>query len=103
MIALILAGGRSRRMGRDKLLIERPDGLRQIDWLAHLLRAAGLEVMLSIRGDALRPEDLPLVIDRNPGGGPLAALEAFHGQCPGQPVLVLGGDLFLMDAPTLAE
>ena len=103
MIALILTGGKSRRMGRDKLLIERPDGVRQIDWLAKLLREAGLEAMLSSRGDSPPPIDLPAVIDRRPEGGPLAALEAFHELHPGRPVLLLGGDLFLMDAVTLAD
>ena len=98
MIALILTGGRSRRMGRDKLLIERPDGMRQIDWLAKLVREAGLKAMLSRRDDSPAPVDLPTVIDRRAEGGPLAALEAFHELHPGQPVLLLGGDLFLMAA-----
>ena len=103
MIALILTGGRSRRMGRDKLLIERPDGMRQIDWLAKLVREAGLKAMLSRRDDSPAPVDLPTVIDRRAEGGPLAALEAFHELHPGQPVLLLGGDLFLMDALALSD
>ena len=37
MIALILTGGKSRRMGRDKLLIERPNGVHRIDCLGKLL------------------------------------------------------------------
>ena len=103
MIALILTGGKSRRMGRDKLLIERPDGMRQIDWLAKLVREAGLKAMLSRRDDSPAPVDLPTVIDRRAEGGPLAALEAFHELHPGQPVLLLGGDLFLMDALALSD
>jgi molybdopterin-guanine dinucleotide biosynthesis protein A len=101
MIALILTGGKSRRMGRDKLRIVRPDGMLQIEWLVKLLREAGLEVLLSSPGDSAPPIDLPVVTDLRPDGGPLAALEAFHSLHHGKPLLLLGGDLFLMDAVTV--
>ena len=57
--------------------------------------------MLSSRGDLPPPLALPVVTDLRPDGGPLAALEAFHSLRPGTPVLLLGGDLFLMDAVTV--
>ena len=101
MILLILSGGQSRRMGCDKLLLTRPDGLRQIDWLAGLAKATGCEVMLSRRDATPPPVDLPVIADLHPGGGPLAALAAAHASRPDQPVLMLGGDLFLLDAATL--
>ena len=101
MIILILSGGKSRRMGCDKLLLARPDGIRQIDWLAGLAKATGCEVLLSRRDDAAPPVDLPVIADLHPGGGPLAALAAAHAARPDQPVLMLGGDLFLLDAATL--
>lgn len=101
MILLILSGGKSRRMGCDKLLLTRPDGIRQIDWLAGLTKATGCEVMLSRRDDSSPPVDLPVIADLYPGGGPLAALAAAHAARPDQPVLMLGGDLFLLDATTL--
>lgn len=101
MILLILSGGKSRRMGCDKLLLTRPDGTRQIDWLANLAKATGCEVMLSRRDDSPPPVDLPVIADLHPGGGPLAALAAAHAARPDQPVLMLGGDLFLLDAATL--
>lgn len=101
MIILILSGGKSSRMGRDKLLLTRPDGTRQIDWLAGLAKASGAEVLLSRRDDSAPPIDLPLITDLHPGGGPLAALAAAHAARPDQPVLMLGGDLFLLDAATL--
>lgn len=101
MILLILSGGKSRRMGCDKLLLTRPDGIRQIDWLAGLAKATGCEVMLSRRDDSSPPVDLPVIADLHPGGGPLAALAAAHAARPDQPVLMLGGDLFLLDAATL--
>lgn len=101
MILLILSGGKSRRMGCDKLLLTRPDGSRQIDWLAGLAKATGCEVMLSRRDTTPPPVDLPVIADLHPGGGPLAALAAAHAARPDQPVLMLGGDLFLLDAATL--
>lgn len=101
MILLILSGGKSRRMGCDKLLLARPDGTRQIDWLAGLAKATGCEVILSRRDASPPPVDLPAVVDLLPGGGPLAALAATHAARPDQPVLMLGGDLFLLDAATL--
>lgn len=101
MILLILSGGKSRRMGCDKLLLTRPDGIRQIDWLAGLAKATGGEVILSRRDTSPPPVDLPVIADLHPGGGPLAALAAAHAARPDQPVLMLGGDLFLLDAATL--
>lgn len=102
MITLILAGGKSARMGRDKAHIERPDGSRQLDWLAATVRdAVGGELFLSVRGDDRRFPELPLIVDSDPGGGPLAALASAHAARPGEPVLALGCDLFLLDAATL--
>jgi molybdenum cofactor guanylyltransferase len=103
MIALILTGGKSRRMGRDKLLIERPDGMRQIDWLVKLAREAGLDPVLSQRPGSQPLIDLPAIEDHFPGAGPLAALDAFHRHYPHEPVLLLGGDLFLMDRTTVED
>lgn len=101
MTLLILSGGKSRRMSRDKLLLTRPDGTRQIDWLAGLAKATGCEVLLSRRDASPPPVDLPVIADLHPGGGPLAALATAHSARPDQPVLMLGGDLFLLDAATL--
>ena len=102
MITLILAGGKSGRMGRDKALIERPDGIRQLDWLATIAReAVGGEVFLSVRGDDPKSAGLPVITDTEPGGGPLAALASAHAAHPEEPVLVLGCDLFLLEAATL--
>jgi molybdopterin-guanine dinucleotide biosynthesis protein A len=98
---LIVGGGESRRMGRDKLLLARPDGIRQIDWLASLAKSRGGEVRLSRRDDSPPPVDLPVIADTRPGAGPLGALAAYHARHPGEAALVLGGDLLLLDAETL--
>ena len=101
MNSLILIGGKSRRMGRDKALIERPDGTRQIDWLANLAGLSGGEVFLSTRDGSPPPLELPAVVDADSGGGPLAALAAMGSKRPGESVLVLGCDLFLLDEATV--
>lgn len=103
MIGLILTGGHSRRMGRNKLLIERPDGQRQVDWLVQLVREAGLEPVLSQRRGSRPVIDLPVIEDHFVDAGPLAALDAFHRGYPQEPVFLLGGDLFLMDRMTLED
>jgi molybdopterin-guanine dinucleotide biosynthesis protein A len=103
MTTLILIGGKSQRMGRDKATIERPDGVRQIDWLARLATLTGGEVLLSMRDDVVPPLDLPVVADEVADGGPLAALAAIHARKPDGPVLVLGCDLFLLDEKTVTH
>lgn len=97
MTTLILIGGKSRRMGRDKTLIERPDGTRQIDHLVALVRRIGGEPVLSLPDGTGAPVALPVLHDAEPGAGPLAALAALEKG----PVLVLGCDLFLLDEATL--
>ena len=101
MNALILAGGESKRMGRNKALIERPDGIRQIDHITALVRGVSDAVYLSLKDEGTVPSELPIIPDIRPGEGPLAALESAAAACGG-PLLVLGCDLYLMDSETLA-
>lgn len=101
MNAIILAGGESKRMGRNKALIERPDGTRQIDFITGLALECCDGVFISLRDEGSISIDLPVIPDRHPGDGPIAALESAAASCGG-PLLVLGCDLFLMDRETLA-
>jgi molybdopterin-guanine dinucleotide biosynthesis protein A len=64
---LILAGGKSRRMGRDKAELMR-NGVSFLDHAKTLLGEAGCQQIL-----ISHPEHLA---DRYPGAGPLAGLEA---------------------------
>lgn len=99
MKTLILIGGKSRRMGRDKALIQRPDGTRQIDHLVDLIRRTGGDPTLSLPEGANAPVDLPVLRDSVAEGGPLGALASLEFG----PVLVVGCDLFLIDEPTIRE
>lgn len=102
MNALILAGGGSKRMGRNKSLIERPDGTRQIDYIASLAREFCDAVYVSLKDNESVTTDLPVITDLRPGEGPVAALESAAAIGDG-PLLVLGCDLFLLDRETLAH
>lgn len=102
MNALILAGGGSKRMGRNKSLIERPDGMRQIDYIASLANRFCEGVYVSLKDPGSVETDLPVITDLHPGEGPVAALESAAATCQG-PLLVLGCDLFLLNETTISH
>jgi molybdopterin-guanine dinucleotide biosynthesis protein MobB len=90
---LVLAGGHSRRMGRDKALLEY-DGVPQVERAARLLESCCQTVHISARaGQGREMLGRPLIEDRfvemGPVGGILSALEAD----PEAAWLVLGCDL----------
>ena len=101
MKSLLLAGGLSKRMGRNKALIVRPDGTRQIDYLVDLVRQLVPDVLLSTNEPSIAPDGLPILPDLNPGDGPLGALASFHAAHPDESVLAVSCDLFLLDLGTL--
>lgn len=102
--AVLLAGGQSNRMGRDKaglLFAGEPLWQRQLA----TLRAAGADQLL-ISGPAHGPyadAGLPILADAAPGLGPLAGLAAAlrHARC--EWLLVLAIDLPDMRADFLAH
>jgi molybdopterin-guanine dinucleotide biosynthesis protein A len=100
--AVILAGGQSRRMGRDKawLLVEgKPLIARQIA-LARKIGAA--EVFISGRaGTDYRALECPVLVDRVENAGPLAGTEAALAASSTPLLLVLAVDLANMTAPVL--
>jgi molybdopterin-guanine dinucleotide biosynthesis protein A len=75
LTGIVLAGGQSRRMGRDKAWLDW-EGQPLLARVAHALRRAGCAEVLIVGGDAPRIAALGLhaVPDRWPGEGPLAAL-----------------------------
>src|SRR5689334_2792881 len=94
--AIILAGGQSRRMGRDKALLRlQPEGPRLIE----LVLAAVTPLVSSVVISTNRPDDYrwlnwPLVEDNFKGfAGPLAGLEAGLTASPARLNLVIACDL----------
>lgn len=75
LVGAVLCGGASRRMGRDKALVE-VDGVPLARRVADALVAGGCSRVLAIGGDAAALGALGLepVADRWPGEGPLGGL-----------------------------
>ena len=101
---LILGGGQSKRMGRDKASIIY-HGKPQILHTWELLRSVGVEAFVSCRADQAESEnfkDLPQIHDRfldfGPMGGILSALLLHRDSA----FLVLACDLPFLDAESLS-
>lgn len=96
---VILCGGSSRRMGRDKAYIE-VEGVPLVLVAAGALRAAGATAVCCVGGDAERLGRLGLthVPDDQPGEGPLGALLTAFERHPSGVAMVLTCDLPLVDA-----
>ncbi len=100
LAAFILVGGGSRRMGRDKALLDW-GGRRAVDRLADLARHVGAGAVLTVGGDY----GLPSLGDPTPGAGPAGGVGAAcrwardngHGRC-----LVLAVDAPLLGPADLA-
>jgi len=69
---VILAGGRSRRMGRDKATLP-VDGVTLLEWM---VRRLGPEFAETIVAGAPAPEGAREASDRRADAGPLAGIEA---------------------------
>ncbi len=89
--AIILCGGASRRMGRDKAVLDW-DGVRAVDRVAALARAAGAEVLVTAGADL----GLPWVPDDEAFAGPVGGVLAGARALGTARLLVLA-----VDAPTL--
>ena len=108
MLGAVLTGGSSRRMGRNKALIE-IDGVPMASRVAAALRAAGCIRVVAYGGDPveLAPLGLPVVPDRHPGCGPLGGvlgvLESVEpGDAAVSGVFVVACDLPSLSGPSLA-
>jgi molybdenum cofactor guanylyltransferase len=108
---LVLAGGRSSRMGSDKAVLLHPDGRTLARRCYDLLREVGCEVvMISLRADQEIPEGFEgvrnLQIVRDPAGsslGPLAGIASGMDSQPEADWLVVACDLPRLDLATLSQ
>ena len=100
---LVLAGGQSRRMGRDKALLLR-DGQSQLAHMVSLLDAVVERVFVSARseqsGDAERSR-FELIVDRYDDMGPIAGILSALQEYPEVDWLVAACDLPNIDDSTL--
>ena len=111
---LVLAGGRSRRMGRDKAALAYQDGVPHVRRTADLLAAVCERVFVSVRADQVDGNEtekntalasLPPTVGRIPDafdvGGPInGILSALQSQ-PGAAFLVVACDLPFLSAEAL--
>jgi molybdopterin-guanine dinucleotide biosynthesis protein A len=101
---LVLAGGRSSRMRRDKAAIEFRSGETQIDAAMKLLEGRVAKAFVSVRVDQ---RDDPArsryahIVDRGDIEGPIAGISAAFSIYPDMAWLVLACDLPFLDAQTL--
>ncbi|HZX80427.1 MAG TPA: molybdenum cofactor guanylyltransferase [Lysobacter sp.] len=91
---IVLAGGRSSRMGRDKALLE-IDGRTLLDRAIALLRDAGAAEVL-VSGD--RPGGIP---DMIPGLGPVGGIASVLSRVDDGPFMVMPVDMPALDVDTL--
>lgn len=100
--AVILAGGKSSRMGRDKAWLE-VGGQRLLDRQIELARAAGaVEVFISGRTDTdYAGFDAMVLHDQFADAGPLAGIERALATATSSLVLVLAVDLVAMSVELL--
>jgi molybdopterin-guanine dinucleotide biosynthesis protein A len=113
LYGLVLAGGYSRRMGRDKGLLP-IGGLPAREHTAQLLATYCDRVFLSLRPDQMEllPTSAdaanavaawPVIPDQFPGEGPLGALHSAFVACPGVDWFILPCDLPNMTSDLLTE
>ena len=101
---LVLAGGRSSRMKRDKAAIEFRAGETQLDAAMKLLEGRVARAYVSVRRDQ---QDDPArarfarIVDRGDIEGPIAGISAAFASYPDAAWLVLACDLPFLDAHTL--
>lgn len=101
---LVLAGGKSTRMGMDKSTISY-HGIPQRDYLYRLLEGLCDKTYISIRLDqkAGLPENMNYILDKDVYRGPYNGLLSAHMEYPEVAWLVLACDLPLMDTPALSQ
>ncbi len=101
---LVLAGGRSRRMGRDKALLRHDDGSTQLARAVRLLERHVERVYISTRADqADEPErqQFEQITDRYSDIGPVAGILSALETDPEAHWLVLACDLPNVDDATV--
>ena len=93
-VVLILAGGRSQRMGQDKSALQRPDGMTQLDYLIRLAKALNADRILVNHAHPAVTEPVSVIRDRFTDKGPLAGIHAATTELQnGDRLLVLPCDM----------
>lgn len=103
LFGLVLAGGKSQRMGEDKGLINY-HGKDQREYMADLLNNCCEQTFISCRPEQVAEiEHYPTLPDSISGLGPFGAILSAFRAFPNHAWLVVACDLPLLDASTLAQ
>jgi molybdopterin-guanine dinucleotide biosynthesis protein A len=103
LYGLVLAGGASTRMQRDKAALlyhDRP----QLDWTFDLVSEVCERVFVSVRQDQVEDEvrnRFPKIVDRLRDKGPIAGIAAAQAEVPEAAWLVVACDLPFLSRATL--
>lgn len=103
LYGLVLAGGKSRRMGQDKALLQR-DGQSQLAFAVGLLEPFADRVFVSTRSEQQNEEQrgrFEQIIDRYDDLGPVAGILSALEEYPDVDWLVVACDLPNLDAQTI--
>ena len=104
LFGLVLAGGKSSRMGMDKGLIEYHKGLPQRMYVYNLLSSLCEKAFLGLRLDQKSEAgELPVITDNENYQGPFKSLLAAHDAHPLQAWLVVACDLPFITEKTLLK
>jgi molybdenum cofactor guanylyltransferase len=102
--ALVLAGGRSTRMQRDKAALTY-HGRTQLEWAMSLLQPHAQRVFVSVRADQTRDPvraRFDQIVDAQENLGPIAGIMAAQAKYPQVAWLVVACDLPFLDHSTLS-
>ena len=105
LLGLVLAGGRSERLGRDKAAVM-IDGDTLLDRAVSLLQGLVAGVRVAVRADQVSDplrSRYPLLIDAHGVAGPAAGMLAAHGFAPDAAWLVLACDMARVDRDLLEK
>lgn len=103
LYGLVLAGGASTRMRRDKAALDY-HGKPQVRWAWELVASVTEEGFVSVRPDQVNDPvraGLPQVVDRVADAGPIAGILAALSERPHAAWLVIACDLPFLDRRTL--
>jgi molybdopterin-guanine dinucleotide biosynthesis protein A len=103
LFGLVLAGGRSTRMQRDKATLQY-HGRTQLEWAMDLITPFVDLAYISVRPDQLQDPvraKFPQIVDTHENLGPIAGIMAAQAAHPEAAWLVLACDLPFLDAGTL--
>ncbi|MCB0643820.1 MAG: NTP transferase domain-containing protein, partial [Phaeodactylibacter sp.] len=100
LYGLVLAGGKSTRMGQDKGLLEYY-GQPQRSYVQTLLEPFCDQVYLSLRSEEQARSEDRVIYDSFKGLGPFGAILSAFREAPDAAWLVVACDLPLLDQPTL--